>query len=171
MRIKMLSIALFFITAATALAEPVSVLIRQAMSGLVVKSSETPYSRTIEKMLIGYDTNGSARVGIAQREIKSFKPITGVVIIHRTEDGFVLHEAHFPNISKIKKAKDRQQVQTILKSFKNIPFDPHAEKSAVDGLTGATRYGIQTSGYLNYLARRTAREMEAAPDWDIVNTL
>ena len=68
-------------------------------------------------------------------------------------------------IDKIKNAKDRQQVLTVLAQFKDVPFDPHAEKSAVDGLSGATRYGIKTSGYLNYMARRIALEMEARPDW------
>lgn len=166
MLIKIVRIILLVVSAATAQAADIDSLIRQAMDGLDVKGSATPYSRTIEQMMIGYDTNGVARVGIAQREIKSFKPITGVVIIHKTAEGYILHEAHFPDISKIRNAKDRQQVQTVLKSFKNISFDPHAEKSAVDGLTGATRYGIKTSGYLNYMARRTALEMEADPKWD-----
>lgn len=168
MLMKMLSIALLVVSVSSVQAESIDALIRQAMSGLVVKTSESPYSRTIEKMLIGYDADGQAKTGIAYREIKSFKPITGLVVVHKTPDGFILHEAHFPDIAVIKNAKDRQQVLTVLDAFKNIPFDPHAEKSAVDGLTGATRYGIQTSGYLNYMARRTALEMEAGPNWDIL---
>jgi len=128
-------------------------------------TSDKPYSRVIERMFIGYDADGNPKVGIAQREIESFKPITGIVVVHKTADGFVLHEAIFPDIGKIDSSKDRKQVLSILKQFKEIPFDPHAEKSAVDGLTGATRHGIKTSGYLNYMARRIALEMEAKPDW------
>ena len=146
-------------------AEDIQSVINHALAGLEIKISDDPYSRTIERMLIGYDRSGASKVGVAYREIESFKPITGVVIVHRTPSGFTLHEALFPDIKKIRNAKDRKQVLTILKQFKNIPFDPHAEKSAVDGLTGATRYGIKTSGYLNYMARRTALEMEAKPDW------
>jgi len=146
-------------------AEKVHSLIDQAMSGLEVKASDDPYSRTIEKMFIGYGGQGEAKVGIAYREIESFKPLTGVVIVHKTANGFILHEALFPDIKKIRNAKDRKQVLSILKQFRNVPFDPHAEKSAVDGLTGATRYGIKTSGYLNYMARRIAIEMESKPNW------
>ena len=135
------------------------------MTGLDVKASDDPYSRTIEKMFIGYDVQENPKIGIAYREIESFKPITGIVIVHKTPEGFVLHEALFPDIGKIRNAKDRKQVLSILKQFKGIPFDPHAEKSAVDGLTGATRYGIKTSGYLNYMARRIAIEMESKPNW------
>jgi hypothetical protein len=135
------------------------------MAGLTVRTSDDPYSRTIEKMLIGYDAHGEPKTGLAYREIESFKPITGIVIVHKTANGFILHEALFPDIGKIRNAKDRKQVLSILKQFKNIPFDPHAEKSAVDGLTGATRYGIKTSGYLNYMARRIAIEMENKPNW------
>ena len=146
-------------------ADDIQSVINDAMTGLEIKASDEPYSRTIERMLIGYDRSGEAKVGVAYREIESFKPITGVVIIRRTPTGFMLHEALFPDINKIRNAKDRKQVLAILKQFKNIPFDPRAEKSAVDGLTGATRYGIKTSGYLNYMARRTALEMETKPDW------
>jgi hypothetical protein len=147
------------------MAADVQTVVESAMAGLEVKVSDDPYSRTIERMYIGYDAEGKARVGIAHREIKSFKPITGVVVVNKTDEGFVLSAALFPDIAKIRNSKDRTQVLNVLKSFQNIPFDPHAEKSAVDGLTGATRYGIQTSGYLNYLARRTALEMESKPNW------
>lgn len=140
-------------------------IIDQAMTNLTVEVSDDPYSRTIEKMLIGYNAHSEAKIGMAYRKIESFKPITGVVIIEKTATGFILREALFPDIAKIKNAKDRKQVLTVLKQFKGVPFDPHAEKSAVDGLSGATRYGIKTSGYLNYMARRTALEMEAKPNW------
>ena len=165
MIVRVLTIGVLFAGILSAQAETVQSQIDQAMKGLHVSASSDPYSRTIEKMLIGYADNGEAMVGIAYRKIESFKPLTGIVIIHRTPDGFILHEALFPDIQKIKKAKDRKQVLAILKQFKNIPFDPHAEKSAVDGLSGATRYGIKISSYFNYMARRTALEMEAKPDW------
>ena len=162
---KVLGIGLSLMLACTVQADQVQSIIDQAMAGLTIKVSADPYSRVIEKMLIGYDSSGEVKIGIAYREIESFKPVTGIVVIHKTPTGFILHEALFPDIGKIKNAKDRKQVLAILSQFKNIPFDPHAERSAVDGLSGATRYGIKTSGYLNYMARRTALEMEAKPDW------
>lgn len=146
-------------------AEPVQAVIDQALAGLDVVASEDPYSSTLKRMYIGRDGNGRAKVGVTYREIESFKPITGIVIVHKTPEGFVLHQARFPDIGKIKDAKDRKQVLTVLEQFKNVPFDPHAEKSAVDGLSGATRYGLITSGYLNYMARRVALEMESLPGW------
>jgi hypothetical protein len=146
-------------------ADEVQSLISQTLAGLEVKASGDPYSRTIEKILIGYDKQGNAKVGIALREIESFKPITGLVVVHKTADGFILHEAAFPDIGIISNAKDRKQVLDVLKNFKSVPFNPHAEKSAVDGVTGATRYGIKTYGYLNYMARKVALEMETNPDW------
>jgi hypothetical protein len=162
---RALIIYLFLAGVFSVKAKDIQSVINDAMTGLEIKISYDPYSRTIERMLIGYDHSGEPKVGLAYREIESFKPITGVVIVRRTPSGFILHEALFPDIKKIRNAKERKQVLTILKQFKNIPFDPHAEKSAVDGLTGATRYGIKTSDYLNYMARRTALEMEAMPDW------
>ena len=139
--------------------------IAAAMGDLTVVASDSPYSRTIQRMYIGFDAQGVPQTGVAFREIESFKPITGLVIIDKTAEGYVLREALFPDISKIKNAKDRKQVLTVLKQFKNVPFDPHAEKSAVDGVSGATRYGLKTTGYLNYLSRKTALVMENPPDW------
>ncbi len=146
-------------------ADETAAVIEQATAGLDVRISDDPYSRTIERMYIAYDKDGMPKTGIAVREIESFKPITGIVIVDKTENGFVLREVVFPDILKIKKPKDRREVQSILKQFKNIPFDPHAEKSAVDCVSGATRYHIKTTGYLNYMARRTALEMDVKPDW------
>ncbi len=162
---KGLRIGLFLMFACIVQADEVQSIIDRAMAGLTIKVSDDPYSRTIEKMLIGYDDQGQPKIGIAYRAIKSFKPITGIVIVEKSATGFVLKEALFPDLGKIKNAKDRKQVLSILKQFKNIVFDPHAEKSAVDGLTGATRYGIKASGYLNHMARRIAIEMEAPPNW------
>ena len=167
---KAIILFLFLSCISSIQAEDLEKVIAQAMAGLEVKISENPYSRTIERMLIGYDREGNPKVGIAHRKIESYKPITGVVIIHWTPDGFILHEALFPDIKKIRNAKDRKQVLSVLKQFKAIPFNPHAEKSAVDSLTGATRYGIKTSGYLNYMARRTALEMQTKPDWPAVKS-
>ena len=150
-------------------AEPVRDIIDQALSGLDVAASDVPYSRTIERIFIGRDKNNQPRTAVAYRKIESFKPITGVVIIDKTDSGYVLREAVFPDIDKIRNAKERKQVLTVLKQFKNIPFDPHAEKSAVDALSGATRYGIKTSGYLNYMARHLALQMENPPEWSKPN--
>lgn len=136
-----------------------------ALDGLNVVASEDPYSRTIQRLYIGFDKTGVPKTGVAFREIESFKTITGIVVVDKTENGYVLREAFFPDASKIKNAKDRKQVLTVLEQFKNIPFDPHAEKSAVDALSGATRYGIKTSGYLNYMARHVALQMETLPKW------
>lgn len=163
---RVFSTILFLLCTCSARAETVQAVVDRAMSGLPeIKTSDAPYSRTIERMLIGYDAEGQPKVGIAYREIESYKPITGIVIVHKTAQGYILYEALFPDIGKIKNAKDRKQVLSILKQFKGIAFDPHAEKSAVDGLTGATRYGLKTSGYLNYMARRIALEMETRPNW------
>ena len=137
----------------------------QSLSGLKVSASEDPYSRTIQRLILGFDEKGAIKTGIAYREIESFKTITGIVVVDKTESGFVVREAFFPDIGKIKNAKDRNQVLTVLKQFKGVSFDPHAEKSAVDALSGATRYGIKTSGYLNYMARHVALQMETPPKW------
>ena len=164
MTFKAFTMGMLLLGASAARAGNVQSLIDQAMKGLAVKASANPYSGTIERMFIGYDAAGNPKVGIALREIESFKPITAIVIVHKTAKGFVLHEVLFPDIGKIDSAKDRKQVLSLLKQFKEVPFDPHAEKSAVDGLTGATRHGAKTSGYLNHMARRIALEMEAMPD-------
>ncbi len=165
MLFRVIIIGLLFVGITGAHADKLQNAIDAALAGMEVVESDDPYSRTIERMYIGWDKNNEAKVGVVYRKIESFKTITGVVVVHKTDEGFILHEALFPDIAKIKKVKDRKQVISVLKQFKNIPFDPHAEKSAVDGLSGATRYGIKTSGYLNYMARRVAIELETMPDW------
>ena len=149
----------------TVQADPVKEVIDRALSGLEVTASEIPYSRTIERIFIGFDKNGEPRTAVAYREIESFKPITGVVVVDKTDSGYILREALFPDAHKISNPKDRKQVLTVLEQFQNISFDPLAEKSAVDTLSGATRYGIKTSGYLNYMARHLALQMEHPPEW------
>lgn len=165
MRFKVLAICMFIMGVGPARADQVQAAVDQALAGLDIVASDDPYSRTIKRMFIGFDGQGKAKLGAAYREIESFKTITGVVIVDKTPEGFILREALFPDIAKIKNAKDRKQVLTVLEQFKNIPFDPHAEKSAVDTISGATRYGLKTTGYLNYMARRIALEMETLPDW------
>lgn len=139
--------------------------IDSALSGLDVVTSDAPYSRTIKRMYIGFDESGAPKTGVVYREIESFKPITGIVVVDKTENGYILREAFFADIGKIKNAKDRKQVLSVLAQFKGVSFNPHAEKSAVDALSGATRYGIKTSGYLNYMARHVALQMETLPKW------
>lgn len=165
MRFRVFLIGILIMGISAAKADKVQAVIDEALAGLTVMVSDDPYSRTLARMYIGLDKNGDAKLGVVHREIESFKTITGVVLVAKTPEGFVLRAACFPDIEKIRNTKERQQVLTVLKQFKDIPFDPHAEKSAVDGLSGATRYGIKTSGYLNYMARRVALEMETPPDW------
>ncbi|QBG47528.1 hypothetical protein EGM51_09040 [Verrucomicrobia bacterium S94] len=154
-----------WLIASTVLADTVEQTVKTALKGLRTAESPIPYSRTIKALYIGFDEKGKPKTGVAFREIESFKTITGVVIVDKTETGYILREAVFPDIEKIKNAKDRKQVMTVLEQFRNVPFDPHAEKSAVDALSGATRYGIKTSGYLNYLARHIALQLESPPEW------
>jgi hypothetical protein len=151
--------------ATACLADGVQDIVEKAMSGLRTAASEEPYSRTIKRMHLGFDQSGNVKTGLAFREIDCFEIITGVVVVDKTPEGYVLREAFFPDVDKIKNEKDRKQVLAVLQKFKKVPFDPYAEKSAVDVLTGATRYGIQMSGYLNYMARHVALEMEALPKW------
>jgi hypothetical protein len=150
---------------ATVTGTEVDDLRQESLQGLAYRSTKAPYSKAIESMTLGFDTHGIAVVGMAQREIQTYKTITGVILVRRTESGFLIEKAAFPDIHKIKKAKDRRQVESILRMFQNQPFDPYAEKSAVDGLTGATKYGLRVSGYFNYMARKTALEMDTPSSW------
>tara|TARA_A100001015_G_scaffold291548_1_gene365863 strand:+ start:9742 stop:10257 length:516 start_codon:yes stop_codon:yes gene_type:complete len=119
-----------------------------------------PFSDLIEFMQLGCNKEGEATIGIAYRQIESFKPITGVVIVERQPDGFLLRSATFPDIKKIKNGKNRRQVEAIVKPVQNIPFDPHSGKRAVNTVSSATRYGAKALNYFNYMARRVALEIE-----------
>ena len=83
-------------------------------------------------MQLGCDATGRPTRAIAYREIESFKPITGVVVVDITDDGFILRSASFPDILKIKNGKNRRQVESIIKPIKEIAFDPHSGKRAVN---------------------------------------
>ena len=121
---------------------------------------QAPFSDLIEFMQLGCDSTGYAIRAIAYREIESFKPITGVVIVDITDDGFILRSASFPDIRKIKNGKNRRQVESIIKPIKEISFDPYNGKRAVNTVSGATRYGAKALNYINYMARRAALELE-----------
>ncbi len=158
-------IFLFMLGCNLAIAGQVQTAIDQALSGLKVTASTVPYSPAIQRMYIGWNEQNQPTVGIAYREIEAVETITGVVIVHKTAQGFVLHQALIPDIQKINDNKLRRQLQDLLAPFQNISFDPHAEKSAVDGLTGATGHSSKISGYLNHMARRIALELENPSAW------
>jgi len=166
MLFKTLAIGLLIASSAISKGNPAQkAVIDQMLAGLEVVASSEPYSRNIQRMYLGLDKNGQPRVGIAFRKIEAFETLTGIVVVEKTPQGYMLREVLFPDIGKIQNAKDHGQVLSILEKFKNVPFNPHAEKSAVDGLTGATQHLSQVGGYLNYMARRIALEMEERPDW------
>lgn len=121
---------------------------------------QAPFSDLIEFMQLGCDATGRATRAVAYREIESFKPITGVVVVDITDDGFILRSASFPDISKIKNGKNRRQVESIIKPIKEITFNPDSGKRAVNTVSGATRYGAKALNYINYMARRAALELE-----------
>lgn len=161
---KVLSIVIL-IGLSTTHAETVQSAIDKAMTGLTVSSSPEPYSKSIQRIYMGKDKNGRITTGIAYRKFDSFETITGLIIVDRTESGFIVRNVCFPDLVKIKNSKNRAKIQTITQYFKNIPFNPHAEKSAVDGLTGATGQSLKASGMLNYMARQLALQMETPPNW------
>ena len=135
-------------------------LIKEAFQGYQIEEAKIPFSDLIEFMQIGYDESGLASRAIACREIESFKPITGVVIVDIIDDGFILRSASFPDIRKIKNGKNRRQVESIIKPVKEIKFNPHSGKRAVNTVSGATRYGAKALNYINYMTRRAALELE-----------
>lgn len=122
--------------------------------------SHTPFSDLIEFLQLGTDNDGKANMGIAFRVIDSYKPITGIVIVEKKGDEFVLLKADFPDIDKIKNGKNRRKVASILKPLKNISFNPQNGGRAVDIVSGATRYGAESLNYFNYMARRVALEID-----------
>ena len=152
-----LTMALFSVASAQPLVQETITETLQDYRQLELKQ---PFSDLIEFMQLGCNEKGEATIGIAYRQIESFKPITGVVIDERQPDGFLLRSATFPDIKKIKNGKNRRQVEAIVKPVQNIPFDPHSGKRAVNTVSSATRYGAKALNYFNYMARRVALEIE-----------
>ena len=149
-------------TVLIATAQPVEVsdFIENTFKQHQILEPQTPFSDLIEFMQLGCDSTGRPTRAIAYREIESFKPITGVVVVDITDDGFILRSASFPDILKIKNGKNRRQVESIIKPIKEIAFNPHSGKRAVNTVSGATRYGAKALNYINYMARRAALELE-----------
>ena len=149
-------------TTITVAAQPteVSDFIEKTFQQHQLLEPQAPVSDLIEFMQLGCDATGRPTRAIAYREIESFKPITGVVVVDITDDGFILRSASFPDILKIKNGKNRRQVESIIKPIKEIVFDPHSGKRAVNTVSGATRYGAKALNYINYMARRAALELE-----------
>lgn len=165
MRFKAIIICILCTSVTLVHADEVETIVKQSMEGLEVKASKVPYSRVIMQMYIGLDQQAEPRTGIAVREIESFNSITTVVVVDRTDEGFVLREVSVPDIRKMRKPDERKQVLKLLRRFKDVPFDPHQEKPAVDAVSGATRYSVRMISYINYLARQAALDMETQPDW------
>ena len=164
MNFKIRSVVFALMIAMTSASEEQSLevveLIKSAFHGYQIEEAKRPFSDLIEFMQIGYDESGLASRAIAYREIESFKPITGVVIVDIIDDGFILRSASFPDIRKIKNGKNRRQVESIIKPVKEIKFNPHSGKRAVNTVSGATRYGAKALNYINYMTRRAALELE-----------
>ena len=148
------------ILTAAAPASEVTEFLENAFQHHQTLEPQAPFSDLIEFMQLGYDETGRATRAVAYREIESFKPITGVVVVDFTDEGFILRSASFPDILKIKNGKNRRQVESIIKPIKEISFDPHSGKRAVNTVSGATRYGAKALNYINYMARRAALELE-----------
>ncbi len=165
MLFKNLAIALLISSSAVANSNPTQTIANEVLSGFKEVASATPYSKSIQRIYLGLDQDGQPRVGIAFRKFESVETITGIVIVEKTAHGYLLREVRFPDIEKIQNTTERAQITSILKKFRGVPFDPYAEKSAVDGLTGATQHVSKIEGYLNYMARRIALDMEERPDW------
>jgi len=163
MKLKFGIFGLCLLFSLSALGDELQTVVDQTLTNLTVKVSKAPYSKAIKQMLIGCDAHGVPTVGIALRKMDVFEDLIGVVIVEKTSKGFVLREVRFMEMEKIKKLKERKQLLAALKPFKGVLFDPHAEKSAVNGLSGATRHNLKLAGYLNYMARTLALEMEANP--------
>tara|TARA_A100000164_G_C21880275_1_gene759884 strand:+ start:71 stop:568 length:498 start_codon:yes stop_codon:yes gene_type:complete len=121
--------------------------------------AQSPFSNMIEFLQLSTNENGEAVMGIAYRVIESYKPITGIVIVKKDVNKFVLLKADFPDINIIKNGKNRRKVASILKPLKDISFDPDSGERAVDIVSGATRYGAESLNYFNYMARRVAIEI------------
>ena len=121
----------------------------------------SPYSSLIEHVQIGCDASGKPMIGIAARTIESFKPITGLVVVERTDEGFLLRKATFPDIARIKNGKNRRKVRALTQSLHQIPFQLTDETPPIDGMSSATRYSAKALHYFNYMARTLARELDA----------
>lgn len=165
MQLKSIIACTLFAAVAAVHANETDAVVAKAMTGLEIRVSPKPFSRIIKRMYVGLDDKGKPRTGIAIRQIEEFNSITAVVIVDKTEKGFVLREVEVPDILNMRKPDDRRQLQKLLEKFKGASFDPHAAKSAVDAMSGATRYSARMASYLNYMARHTALTMETAPDW------
>jgi len=139
---------------------PVQAVITETLEDHRPLEPKEPFSDLIEFMQLGCNEKGEATIGIAYRQIESFKPVTGVVIVERRADGYLLRSATFPDIKKIKNGKNRRQVEAIIKPVQNIAFDPHSGKRAVNTVSSATRYGAKALNYFNFMARRVALEIE-----------
>ena len=113
--------------------------------------STIPFSDLIECLKIATNKNGEAIMGIAYKKIQSYKLITGIVVVKKEKDAFILLKADFPDINKIKNGKNRRKVASILEPITNITFIPNAKKRVVDLTSGATRYGAESLNYFNYL--------------------
>ena len=148
-------------SAQSALPEEVEVQINAYMADYTPIPMPSPYSSLIEHVQIGCDASGKPMIGIAARTIESFKPITGLVVVERTDEGFLLIQATFPDIARIKNGKNRRKVQALTQSLHQIPFQLTDETPPIDGMSSATRYSAKALHYFNYMARTLARELDA----------
>lgn len=157
--VKILIILLFnFITFYT-YSDNIDEYVKSEFEHTIPLQSQSPFSKMIEFLQLSTNKDGEAVMGIAYRVIESYKPITGIVIVKKDADKFILLKADFPDIDKIKNGKNRRKVASILKPLKDISFDPDSGERAVDIVSGATRYGAESLNYFNYMARRVAIEI------------
>jgi hypothetical protein len=137
----------------------------EALEDLTTIGVKIPYSASISEMYLAYDENDKIQVGIATRPIKSYKMLTGQIVVRKETGYYVIEAAEITDLDKIKHPKQRTEIKRAIAVLEGTRIDPAAPAFHVDGLTGATRYRKKVLTNFSIMAKMLVAEMEKDPDW------
>jgi hypothetical protein len=149
-------------------ADELPAAVQQLLSaaGAVDYAVKADYGAGIEDMYIGYDAQGEAVVGVAERMTKTYKKVTTLVAVTPEDEGYAISAAEVPDMDKLP-GKSRDYVKDALKDITGKVFPDAAQaKGLVDAVSGATKY--YKAIYISYslMASRIISELETGPDWE-----
>ena len=134
--------------------------------GAVEFSEKSPYGAGIDRLVLGYDAEGSPAMGVAVRETKTYKKVHTVVALEVADGSYKISAAEVPDLDAVP-GKAKTYVKDALKDITGrVVADTKEAREIVDAVTGASKY--YKAIYVSYslMSTKLIEEIEANPDWE-----
>lgn len=129
-------------------------------------SEKSPYSSTAPYMALGYDKDEKPVKGAIVHSIKTYSKVTGILVVRKDGEKYIVDKAEIIDLEKIKDAKKRKKAEDALKHIQGqVIKDGKKKQKQIDAITGATRFANSIFTTFDKMAKSTLKEMEENPSW------